>query len=72
MSMTSSLLSSFMQMQIKNCGWMRNPPLVCAHGGDSTNAFPNTVSLHLCFLLQLTVRVLDSSFFSLKRAIKIE
>ncbi|XP_048498646.1 glycerophosphodiester phosphodiesterase GDPD4 isoform X2 [Beta vulgaris subsp. vulgaris] len=35
-------LTRFNQMQKKNCGWIRNPPLVCAHGGDSTNAFPNT------------------------------
>ncbi|KNA17028.1 hypothetical protein SOVF_083780 isoform B [Spinacia oleracea] len=39
-------LSRFNQMQIKNCGWMRNPPLVCAHGGDSTNAFPNTMAAY--------------------------
>ncbi|KMT19928.1 hypothetical protein BVRB_1g009750 [Beta vulgaris subsp. vulgaris] len=35
-------LTRFNQMQKKKCGWIRNPPLVCAHGGDSTNAFPNT------------------------------
>ncbi|EOY16979.1 PLC-like phosphodiesterases superfamily protein isoform 2 [Theobroma cacao] len=33
-------------MQLRRCGWLNNPPLVCAHGGDSTNAFPNTMSAY--------------------------
>ncbi|KAK9110847.1 hypothetical protein Sjap_018907 [Stephania japonica] len=39
-------LKRFQQSQAKRCGWLSNPPLVCAHGGDSisTNAFPNTMS----------------------------
>ncbi|KAI4997756.1 hypothetical protein ZWY2020_053098 [Hordeum vulgare] len=31
------------QIRERSCGWIPSPPLVCAHGGDSTNAFPNTV-----------------------------
>ncbi|XP_021300008.1 glycerophosphodiester phosphodiesterase GDPD4 isoform X2 [Herrania umbratica] len=38
-------LRRFHQMQLRRCGWLNNPPLVCAHGGDSTNAFPNTFAL---------------------------
>ncbi|KAM3681517.1 hypothetical protein ACB098_12G003200 [Castanea mollissima] len=34
------------QMQGRKCGWMKDPPLVCAHGGDSTNAFPNTMDAY--------------------------
>lgn len=37
--------SPFVQIQLRKCGWMNNPPLVCAHGGDSTKAFPNTVDI---------------------------
>jgi hypothetical protein len=40
----------FVQTQLKKCGWLNDPPLVCAHGGDSINAFPNTVSLCSLFL----------------------
>ncbi|KAE9454939.1 hypothetical protein C3L33_13157, partial [Rhododendron williamsianum] len=39
----------FLQMQLRKCGWLNSPPLVCAHGGDSSKAFPNTV----CFLALL-------------------
>ncbi|XP_021300009.1 glycerophosphodiester phosphodiesterase GDPD4 isoform X3 [Herrania umbratica] len=39
-------LRRFHQMQLRRCGWLNNPPLVCAHGGDSTNAFPNTMSAY--------------------------
>lgn len=49
-----------MQIQLKKCGWMNNPPLVCAHGGDSTNAFPNTVSSWSTFWLS------SSSFLLVK------
>ncbi|XP_074272614.1 glycerophosphodiester phosphodiesterase GDPD4 [Silene latifolia] len=39
-------LTHFQQIQMKNCGWLASPPLVCAHGGDSINAFPNTVAAY--------------------------
>ncbi|KAL8162341.1 hypothetical protein V2J09_013830 [Rumex salicifolius] len=42
-----SKLRRLNQEQVKKCGWIRNPPLVCAHGGDSTYAFPNTVAAYL-------------------------
>ncbi|KAL6660768.1 hypothetical protein ACP70R_001803 [Stipagrostis hirtigluma subsp. patula] len=29
-------------MRERKCGWIATPPMVCAHGGDSTNAFPNS------------------------------
>ena len=32
-----------LQMRERKCGWITSPPMVCAHGGDSTNAFPNSV-----------------------------
>lgn len=36
-------LRRFHQIQLRRCGWLRHPPLVCAHGGDPSNASPNTV-----------------------------
>ncbi|XP_051139263.1 glycerophosphodiester phosphodiesterase GDPD4 [Andrographis paniculata] len=36
-------LRRFHQIQSKKCDWMQRPPLVCAHGGDSTKALPNTM-----------------------------
>ncbi|XP_057469934.1 glycerophosphodiester phosphodiesterase GDPD4 isoform X3 [Actinidia eriantha] len=39
-------LRRFHQMQLRTCGWLNNPPLVCAHGGDSTKAFPNTMTAY--------------------------
>ncbi|KAL5845627.1 hypothetical protein ACOSQ3_009151 [Xanthoceras sorbifolium] len=39
-------LRRFHQMQLKKCGWLNESPLVCAHGGDSTNAFPNTMAAY--------------------------
>ncbi|XP_038996643.1 uncharacterized protein LOC120121324 [Hibiscus syriacus] len=39
-------LNSKAETQLSRCGWLNNPPLVCAHGGDSTNAFPNTMSAY--------------------------
>ncbi|RZC49086.1 hypothetical protein C5167_017515 [Papaver somniferum] len=39
-------LRRIQQLQSKKCGWIKNPPLVCAHGGDPTKAFPNTVSAY--------------------------
>ncbi|XP_042433830.1 glycerophosphodiester phosphodiesterase GDPD4-like isoform X3 [Zingiber officinale] len=32
----------FHQMRLRKCGWLQSPPLVCAHGGDSSRAVPNT------------------------------
>ncbi|GFQ05796.1 glycerophosphodiester phosphodiesterase gdpd4 [Phtheirospermum japonicum] len=39
-------LRRFNQIQLRKCGWMPSPPLVCAHGGDSTKAFPNTMDAY--------------------------
>ncbi|KAL5714679.1 hypothetical protein ACHQM5_016608 [Ranunculus cassubicifolius] len=44
-------LKIFHQMQLQKCNWLKNPPLVCAHGGDSTNAFPNTMSAYRAALV---------------------
>lgn len=33
-------------MQLKKCGWLDGSPLVCAHGGDSTNEFPNSMAAY--------------------------
>ncbi|KAF3516942.1 hypothetical protein DY000_02063622 [Brassica cretica] len=30
----------------KKCDWLQRPPRVCAHGGDSTLAFPNTMDAY--------------------------
>ena len=50
----------FHRMQLARCGWLRHPPLVCAHGGDSSNASPNTVRYAmLCYASSL----FPSSFF---------
>ncbi|XP_057453892.1 glycerophosphodiester phosphodiesterase GDPD4 isoform X2 [Lotus japonicus] len=29
-------LRRFHQMQLRRCGWLTHPPLICAHGGDSS------------------------------------
>ncbi|XP_050364279.1 glycerophosphodiester phosphodiesterase GDPD4 [Argentina anserina] len=39
-------LKSFRLTQLRKCGWLNSPPLVCAHGGDSTSAFPNTIAAY--------------------------
>ncbi|KAK4413459.1 Glycerophosphodiester phosphodiesterase GDPD4 [Sesamum alatum] len=39
-------LRRFHQIQLRKCGWMETPPLVCAHGGDSTKSFPNTMDAY--------------------------
>ncbi|KAG7985175.1 hypothetical protein I3843_03G011900 [Carya illinoinensis] len=39
-------LKRFHQVRERNCGWLNDPPLVCAHGGDSTKAFPNTMAAY--------------------------
>ncbi|KAF9587128.1 hypothetical protein IFM89_039645 [Coptis chinensis] len=44
-------LRRFQQMRLKKCTWVKNPPLVCAHGGDPTNAFPNTMSAYRAALV---------------------
>ncbi|KAF8405664.1 hypothetical protein HHK36_007740 [Tetracentron sinense] len=44
-------LRRFQQMQLRKCGWLNDPPLVCAHGGDSTKAFPNTMAAYRIALL---------------------
>ncbi|OVA01320.1 Glycerophosphoryl diester phosphodiesterase [Macleaya cordata] len=44
-------LRRFQQLQSRKCSWINNPPLVCAHGGDPTKAFPNTISAYRSALL---------------------
>ncbi|KAJ0972857.1 hypothetical protein J5N97_020816 [Dioscorea zingiberensis] len=39
-------LRRFHQLRSEKCGWLENPPLVCAHGGDSSKAFPNTMDAY--------------------------
>ncbi|XP_059636413.1 glycerophosphodiester phosphodiesterase GDPD4 [Cornus florida] len=39
-------LRRFHQMQLRECSWLNNPPLVCAHGGDSSKSFPNTMAAY--------------------------
>lgn len=34
-----------MQSKEQDCKWLSQPPLVCAHGGDSAKAPPNTVGI---------------------------
>ncbi|KAL1212493.1 Glycerophosphodiester phosphodiesterase GDPD4 [Cardamine amara subsp. amara] len=34
------------QIVSQKCDWLHHPPLVCAHGGDSTLAFPNTIDAY--------------------------
>lgn len=38
-----------MQNRERDCKWLSSPPLVCAHGGDSFKAPPNTVSAYTEF-----------------------
>ncbi|AQK49260.1 Glycerophosphodiester phosphodiesterase GDPD4 [Zea mays] len=47
-------LRRFHQMRERKCGWIARPPMVCAHGGDSTNAFPNSMD---AFRMALDARV---------------
>lgn len=45
------------QIVAQKCDWLHHPPLVCAHGGDSTLAFPNTVnSLDLFYCILHTLK----------------
>ncbi|KMZ62146.1 putative Glycerophosphoryl diester phosphodiesterase, partial [Zostera marina] len=39
-------LRRFQQMRLRGCEWLQKPPLVCAHGGDPSNAFPNTMEAY--------------------------
>lgn len=39
-------LRRFHQMQLRQCSWLNDPPFVCAHGGDSIKAFPNTMAAY--------------------------
>ncbi|WVZ53296.1 hypothetical protein U9M48_004262 [Paspalum notatum var. saurae] len=47
-------LRRFHRMRERKCGWTASPPMVCAHGGDSTNAFPNSMD---AFRMALDARV---------------
>ncbi|VAI02914.1 unnamed protein product [Triticum turgidum subsp. durum] len=47
-------LRRFNRMRERSCGWTPSPPLVCAHGGDSINAFPNSMD---AFTMALDARV---------------
>ncbi|XP_066339797.1 glycerophosphodiester phosphodiesterase GDPD4-like [Miscanthus floridulus] len=47
-------LRRFHRMRERKCGWVVSPPMVCAHGGDSTNAFPNSMD---AFRMALDARV---------------
>ncbi|KAF1894333.1 hypothetical protein Lal_00027181 [Lupinus albus] len=65
-------LSRFHQMQVRKCGWLNDPPLVCAHGGDSSKASPNTMAAYLSALhsqvdcIEIDVsRSLDGVLFAL-------
>lgn len=42
----------------KKCDWLQHPPRVCAHGGDSTLAFPNTVCIYTTSRINLDHRSL--------------
>ncbi|GKF32021.1 glycerophosphodiester phosphodiesterase GDPD4-like protein isoform X2, partial [Tanacetum coccineum] len=33
-------------LELIKCRWLNNPPLVCAHGGDASKAFPNTMDAY--------------------------
>ncbi|CAM6119412.1 unnamed protein product [Calypogeia fissa] len=42
-----SLYQRFFQTAIQSdCKWLKQPPLVCAHGGDSSRAPPNTLAAY--------------------------
>ncbi|XP_047087956.1 glycerophosphodiester phosphodiesterase GDPD4-like [Lolium rigidum] len=47
-------LRRFHRMRERTCGWIASPPMVCAHGGDSANAFPNSMD---AFRMALDARV---------------
>ncbi|KAF8030352.1 hypothetical protein BT93_E2710 [Corymbia citriodora subsp. variegata] len=39
-------LKAYRQAQLKKCSWLNSPPLVCAHGGDLSKAFANTMAAY--------------------------
>ncbi|KAG0592296.1 hypothetical protein M758_1G235000 [Ceratodon purpureus] len=46
----------------RDCKWLSNPPLVCAHGGDSSKAPPNTeASYRIALDLQVDCIEIDAS-----------
>ncbi|KAK7259903.1 hypothetical protein RIF29_25518 [Crotalaria pallida] len=51
-------LTRLHQMQVRKCGWVNDPPLVCAHGGDSSKASPNTMAAYL-YALQSQVDCIE-------------
>eukprot|EP00268_Persea_americana_P051614 TRINITY_DN5716_c0_g1_i4.p1 TRINITY_DN5716_c0_g1~~TRINITY_DN5716_c0_g1_i4.p1 ORF type:complete len:131 (+),score=15.22 TRINITY_DN5716_c0_g1_i4:78-470(+) len=60
------------QMQQRKCGWIEDPPLACAHGGDPSKAPPNTMDAYRFALLahvdciEVDVsRSLDGALFAL-------
>nr|XP_043617160.1 glycerophosphodiester phosphodiesterase GDPD4 [Erigeron canadensis] len=55
-------LRRYHQLELKKCSWLDNPPLVCAHGGDSSNAFPNTMAAyHIALRSQVDCIEIDVS-----------
>lgn len=55
-------LKHFQKMQMKRCSWLSSPPLVCAHGGDSSRAFPNTMAAyHIALRSQVDCIEIDVS-----------
>ncbi|XP_074335381.1 glycerophosphodiester phosphodiesterase GDPD4 isoform X2 [Apium graveolens] len=55
-------LKHFQKMQMKKCSWLSSPPLVCAHGGDSSRAFPNTMAAyHIALRSQVDCIEIDVS-----------
>ncbi|PKA57160.1 hypothetical protein AXF42_Ash002464 [Apostasia shenzhenica] len=60
------------QMRLWKCGWLESPPLVCAHGGDSSRAAPNTMEAYRialdshvdCIEIDIS-RSLDGTLFAL-------
>ncbi|KAK1433405.1 hypothetical protein QVD17_10315 [Tagetes erecta] len=55
-------LRRFSQLELKKCSWLNNPPLVCAHGGDASKAFPNTMdAYHIAIRSQVDCIEIDVS-----------
>ncbi|XP_020584756.1 glycerophosphodiester phosphodiesterase GDPD4 [Phalaenopsis equestris] len=65
-------LRLFNQMRMRKCDWLESPPLLCAHGGDSSRAAPNTMdAYHIaiqshvdCIEIDVS-RSLDGTLFAL-------
>lgn len=57
---------------MRMCNWLESPPLVCAHGGDSSRAAPNTMDAYRlavhsrvdCIEIDVS-RSLDTTLFAL-------